>query len=327
MQTSVATTDSVRIPAESRKILASLHSAPSIHHLVEHQAVARPDAIAVACGDEKLSYAELNTRANQVAHQLQQLGVQKESLVGIYMDRTVRTVAAILGVLKAGGCYVPVDLIYPRERAEFILNDSGATVVITETEHSEGVSGFMGQILCLDSDYQSVASQPLTAPAGAMSRDDAAYVIYTSGSTGQPKGVTVSHHNVLRLFEATDHWFSFTHQDVWTLFHSFAFDFSVWELWGALFYGGTVIVIPHSISRNPAAFYELLSREGVTVLNQTPSAFRQLMWAEDNASRKLPLRLRCVIFGGEALELQSLRKWYENHPPEAPLLVNMYGIT
>src|SRR5205085_4462926 len=141
--------------------------------------------------------------------------------------------------------------------------------------------------------------------------DNAAYVIYTSGSTGRPKGVVVSHRNVLRLFAATKDWFDFSPRDVWTLFHSYAFDFSVWEMWGALLYGGRVVVVPYLISRTPEAFRELLRKEAVTVLNQTPSAFRQLVLAEERADEDTELKLRLGIFGGDALEVESLRPWLE----------------
>ncbi|HEX7771982.1 MAG TPA: amino acid adenylation domain-containing protein, partial [Pyrinomonadaceae bacterium] len=157
------------------------------------------------------------------------------------------------------------------------------------------------------------------APAVA---EFSAYVIYTSGSTGTPKGVVVTHANVVRLFNATRQWFNFNSQDVWTLFHSYAFDFSVWELWGALLHGGRLVIVPYLVSRQPEAFYQLLLKEHVTVINQTPSAFRQLMQAVQSSASEL----RYVIFGGEALELQSLGPWFERHGDE-PLLVNMYGIT
>ena len=155
---------------------------------------------------------------------------------------------------------------------------------------------------------------------------NAAYVIYTSGSTGRPKGVVVSHGNVVRLMEKTHCWFGFDEQDVWTLFHSYAFDFSVWEQWGALLYGGRLVVVPYWVSRSPRDFLDLLVREEVTVLNQTPSAFQQLMRAEGERGKQEPQSLRLVIFGGEALDFQALQSWFRRHP-ERPRLVNMYGIT
>src|SRR5205085_4041140 len=133
--------------------------------------------------------------------------------------------------------------------------------------------------------------------------------IYTSGSTGRPKGVTVTHANVVRLMAATHDWFHFDSNDVWTLFHSLSFDFSVWELWGPLLYGGRLVVVPFWVSRAPDAFYRLLLSERVTVLNQTPSAFRQLLQVIPDNGDALPLRH--VIFGGEALEPASLQRWFE----------------
>src|SRR3954462_9839980 len=298
-----------------------------IHSIVEAQAQQRPHAIAVVCDSERLSYSELDARANQLAHRLRREGVGPESMVGVFMERGVRTIVGILGILKAGGCYVPIDLQYPKDRVAFILENSGAKALVTDGEQREVVSEFNGPVVRLDEDYSEIADESQNnLPVNVVGKN-AAYVIYTSGSTGRPKGVIVTHHNVVRLFTATDHWYHFNDSDVWTVFHSFAFDFSVWEIWGALFYGGTTVVVPYRVSGSPELFYDLLAREGVTVLNQTPSAFRQLIWAEKNAEQRHHLKLRFVIFGGEALELQSLRPWYETHPDNAPLLVNMYGIT
>ena len=167
---------------------------------------------------------------------------------------------------------------------------------------------------------------PDTNPDVPSAPEDLAYVIYTSGSTGKPKGVLITHANVTQLFSATDPWFAFGPHDVWTLFHSYAFDFSVWELWGALLYGGRLVIVPYWISRDPAAFRKLLVDERVTILNQTPSAFRQLIQADlDEAPAAYALRE--IIFGGEALQPQHLEPWIERYGDAKPRLVNMYGIT
>jgi amino acid adenylation domain-containing protein len=310
-----------------------------IHQLFEAQAKRTPEAVAVVFPtpdlpdqagqgqDERLTYRELNLRANQVAHYLRALGVGPETLVGICLERSPETVVAILGVLKAGGAYVPLDPAYPKERLAFIMEDSQCPVLLTESRLLQNLPASMARVVCLDTDRNAMDRESAENLASGVTADNLAYVIYTSGSTGKPKGVLITHHNVVRLFEATHPWFHFDHRDVWTLFHSYAFDFSVWEMWGALLYGGQLVVVPYWVSRSPHAFYNLLRTQRVTVLNQTPSAFRQLIRAEEEVGVAGDLALRLVIFGGEALELNSLKPWFERHGDALPQLVNMYGIT
>ncbi|HEX4915980.1 MAG TPA: amino acid adenylation domain-containing protein, partial [Vicinamibacterales bacterium] len=292
----------------------------------EAAAARTPQAIAAVCGDIRLSYGELNARANQLARALAQAGVAGESKVALYLERSVDTVVAILATLKAGGAYVPLELSYPADRLDFMLSDSSPVVVLTESALRSQLPPVNAAVLCLDSDWPDIAVQSRDDLAVSIAPEQLAYVIYTSGSTGRPKGVLVTHDNVCRLLDATTAWFHFDATDVWTLFHSFAFDFSVWELWGPLLTGGRVVVVPYMISRSPDAFLELLARERVTVLNQTPSAFRQLAQA-DHAAGTPALSLRTVIFGGEALDFQGLAGWFERRGDVMPRLINMYGIT
>jgi amino acid adenylation domain-containing protein len=300
-----------------------------LHHLFEAQARRRPDAVAVTCDDGgQLTYQELNRRANQLAHFLRRRGVGPDVCVGLYVERSLELVVAVLSVLKAGGAYVPLDPSYPAERLRDVLHDSQVRVLITESGLRQRLDagappGDGLEVLSLDTLHDALVGENRENPSTHTPADALAYVIYTSGSTGRPKGVLVTHANVTRLFPATAAWFDFGENDVWTLFHSIAFDFSVWELWGPLLHGGRLVIVPFLTSRAPDAYDALLRREGVTVLNQTPSAFRQLMHA--GTARQSALRL--VIFGGEALEPDSLRPWYDRHGDDHPRLVNMYGIT
>ncbi|MFC9977666.1 amino acid adenylation domain-containing protein [Spirillospora sp. NPDC127200] len=273
--------------------------------LFEERAAETPDAIAVTGA---FTYGELDAAANRLARLLAGRGAGPGTFVALTLPRSADQVTAILAVLKTGAAYVPIDPAYPAERIAATLADARPVLTVTP-----------------DTVAEAAAHDP--RPLGrALSPDLPAYVIYTSGSTGRPKGVVVPHRAVVRLFTATDHWFGFTRDDVWTLFHSYAFDFSVWELWGALLHGGRLVVVPHETSRSPEAFLRLLEDERVTVLNQTPSAFHQLARADaDDPGRDLALRY--VVFGGEALDLGRLADWYRRHPADAPRLVNMYGIT
>ncbi len=296
-----------------------------IHQLFEEQVERTPDAVAVVYGNQHLTYHELNCRANQLAHYLRCLGVGADVLVGLCVERSLSMVVGLLGILKAGGAYVPLDPEYPQDRLSFMLEDAQVSVLLTQQQLVESVPN-QAHVVCLDTDWEKIAQNNESNLENTATSDNLAYVIYTSGSTGKPKGVLVNHANVVRLFAATN-WYNFNAQDVWTMFHSYAFDFSVWEIWGALLYGGRLVVVPYLVTRSPESFYELLCQEKVTVLNQTPSAFRQLIQAEQSIATAGDLKLRLVIFGGEALELGSLQPWFERHGDQLPQLVNMYGIT
>jgi len=300
-----------------------------IHELFEQQVEKTPDVSALICEGQQLTYRELNCRANRLAHYLRRLGVGPEVLVALYLERSVEMVVALLAVLKAGGGYVPLDPEYPRDRLAFVLDDVGVRVLLTQEHMLENLPECRAEVICLDAEdqLQKLQAESKENLQPEVVGENVAYVIYTSGSTGKPKGVVVTHGHVIRLFEATQSWFNFGPDDVWTLFHSYAFDFSVWELWGALLYGGRLVVVPYMVSRSPEAFCDLLSVEKVTVLNQTPSAFRQLMRVDENSDASRNLALRLVIFGGEALDIAGLKSWFERHGDRQPQLVNMYGIT
>ncbi|MEH1866379.1 MAG: amino acid adenylation domain-containing protein [Nostoc sp.] len=300
-----------------------------IHQLFEEQVKRTPDAVAVVFENEQLTYQQLNTRANQLAHHLKSLGVKADLLVGLCVERSLEMVIGLLGILKAGGAYLPLDPDYPTERLSFMLEDAQVSVLLTQQQLVKSLLKHQACVVCLDTDWHTIAQNHHSNLDNTTTPDNLAYVIYTSGSTGKPKGVLVNHSNVTRLFAATDAWYKFNSDDVWTMFHSYAFDFSVWEIWGALLYGGKLIVVPYLVTRSPKSFYNLLCQEKVTVLNQTPSAFRQLIQAEQSITfpPASSLSLRLVIFGGEALEINSLQPWFERHGDQMPQLVNMYGIT
>ncbi|ORB30304.1 non-ribosomal peptide synthase/polyketide synthase [Mycolicibacterium parafortuitum] len=281
-----------------------------------------PAAVAVTAGSSSLTYAELDDRSAALAHALAAAGVRSESRVAVALPRSVDLIVGLLAVVRAGGTYVPLDLDSPAARLRHIVADSAPVCVLTD--HPDRVRDVAASVLLIGE-----AAQADSTGRGlpAVDPDQAAYVIYTSGSTGAPKGVAVSHRNVAALFAGTAEVFEFGPGDVWTMFHSAAFDFSVWELWGALLHGGRLVVVDAADARDPERFARLLESERVTVLNQTPSAFYPLV----DADRRLQpaLCLRYVVFGGEALDPGRLTDWFDRYgdTPDSPRLVNMYGIT
>jgi amino acid adenylation domain-containing protein/non-ribosomal peptide synthase protein (TIGR01720 family) len=281
-----------------------------------------PERVAVGCGADQLTYAELDQRSSAVAATLIDLGVGPESRVAVALPRSVDLVVALLAVVKAGGAYVPLDLDSPAARLHHIVTDSAPVCVLADRPDRVP---FADTVVLADAARRRVDG-PL--PGTGLRPDHTAYVIYTSGSTGVPKGVAVTHRNVAALFEGAatgGRLYDFGPDDVWTMFHSAAFDFSVWELWGPLLHGGRLVVVEQAVTRDPERFLRLLAAEGVTVLNQTPSAFYPLI--EADRTHRPELSLRYVVFGGEALDTSRLAGWFERHAPESPRLVNMYGIT
>ncbi|ARP73723.1 non-ribosomal peptide synthetase [Streptomyces pluripotens] len=299
----------------------------------EEQAARVPHAPAVTFEGESLEYTRLNTEANRLARLLVERGAGPGRVVALALPRGIRLVVALLAVLKTGAAYLPLDTGHPAERLRLVTEDVLPTVLVTDTDTVGTLPVLPVPTVVMDAAQtaDALSGRPggnltdaeRTGPTGP---GDIAYIIHTSGSTGRPKGVPVPHANVLRLFASSAEHFAFGEGDTWTLFHSYAFDFSVWEIWGPLLHGGRLVVVPHSVSRSPREFLTLLRAERVTVLNQTPSAFEQLMQADLDGEPGAPA-LRYVVFGGEALQPQRLRPWADRYGLDAPELINMYGIT
>lgn len=296
-----------------------------LHEIFEEKVKDTPESIAVVCGDKKLTYKELDCYSNYMANTLLNNNIGRGDVVGICTDRSVHMIVAILSILKTGAAYIALDPKYPKDRLNYIVNDSDVKIVVKEKGIEDDVIEKKDlKFIDIDIDIDCSNDQCKLLKQ-TVYPDDTAYVLYTSGSTGNPKGALISHYNVVRLFQSTEYYYKFTNEDVWTFFHSYAFDFSVWELWGALLYGGKLVIVPYMISRSPKQFHQLLIDEKVTVLNQTPSAFRQLVNIDIEQDEKL--NLRYVIFGGEALKKSILEPWVRKYGFDSPKLVNMYGIT
>ena len=326
-----------QIVYEWNKTAVTCQDNRTIYELFQKQAEKLPENIALVYEGDQLTYKELNEKSNQLARHIRvqyfdrtRQELKPDTLIALFTDRSLEMVICILAVLKAGGAYVPLETKYPQDRIIYILEDTRSELILCRRRSSKIVQRKLPEdkILYIDLTEDFYVNEATTDLEQHSQSTDLAYVIYTSGTTGNPKGVMVTHKNVVRLFTATDHQFGFTDCDVWTLFHSYVFDFSVWELWGALLYGGKLMVITAEQTKDFERFFHLCLENKVTVLNLTPSAFYR--FSEIAGSRELPLlSLRYIIFGGEALNTQQLQPWWQYHKQSrlSLKLINMYGIT
>ncbi|MCU0288952.1 MAG: amino acid adenylation domain-containing protein, partial [Acidobacteria bacterium] len=304
----------------------------TIHELFEEQVSKAPDHIALVGADLRvcpypnvsLTYLQLNEKSNCLAGLLIEKGTVPDTIIALLIEPSIRMIIGILGILKAGAAYLPIDPEYPQERIDYMLKDSGTRILITDNENKKTDNCQCSIVNCQLSTNMPQRGLKGCPRRGLQHSSHLAYVIYTSGTTGRPKGVMITHQNVVRLMMNDHFLFDFCQTDVWTLFHSYCFDFSVWEMYGALLYGGKLIVIPVTIRRDPGIFLEILAKEHVTVLNQTPSGFSNLI-AGELGRREKRLRLKNIIFGGEALNPRILNEWQEKYSHTR--YINMYGIT
>ncbi|RKH35463.1 amino acid adenylation domain-containing protein [Corallococcus praedator] len=292
----------------------------TVHGLFEAQAARTPDALAVVYGGSSLTYAGLDSRANQVAHRLLALGVRRGSTVGLCVERSVELVVGMLGILKAGATYVPLDPAYPRERLAWMLADAGAQVLLTQEGLREVLPTEGVRVLALDGEPALEGTPAKAVTTSGAGPDDAAYVIYTSGSTGTPKGVCVSHQAVVRLVVETD----FIHvvpEDRVAQASNASFDAATFEIWGALLNGARVVGVDRETALAPRAFATWLKDEGIRVLFLTTAWFNQVAAEAPDAFRGL----RQLHFGGEAVDPRPVRQVLRDGPPER--LLHVYGPT
>ena len=291
----------------------------TVVEVFEAQVEQTPDAIALVCGEQRLSYAQLNTRANQLAHHLRGLGVQAEELVGLSLERSVELVVGVLGILKAGGAYVPLDPDYPAQRLQFMLADTGIRVLVTSSELQARLPAGDAAVVCMDTDHDALAAASPGNPVRVSGPTSLAYVIYTSGSTGEPKGTCAEHRNILRLVQGQDYVAFGPTQRVLAM-APIAFDASTYELWGPLLNGGRCVLYQERVPSGES-MAALINAQGITDLFLTTALFNTLV---DTAVKVLE-PVRTVLTGGEAHSMAHFRRALQALPQTQ--LVHVYGPT
>ena len=282
-----------------------------IHQIVERQAVQTPDAIAVIFQDQQLTYEQLNQKANQVANYLQLLGVQPETLVGVCLDRTSDLIITLLGILKAGGGYVPLDSSYPKERLGFIIEDTQLPILLTQQPLLQNLPPHQAQEICIDRDWTAISRQSIENPKSKAQSENLAYIIYTSGSTGRPKGVAIEHRNTVAFINWAKDFFTPEQIQGVLASTSICFDLSVFEIFVTLSCGGKVI-----LAKDALELPNLIAATEVTLINTVPSAVESLFYMNG-----IPKSVRTINLAGEPLQNALVQKLYQLDHVAASTLV------
>lgn len=281
-----------------------------------------PEKIALSYQNINVTYKELAEKSNELAKRLIALGIKEGEKIVVSLEQDEKLIILLVAIIKVGALYIPIDPSYPKERILFIIEDSESNYIISNMKKES-----------LDSNYKIISYEELQniGNVGGIELDENpkenGYVIYTSGTSGKPKGVIVPARNIVALLNATKEEFNLRENDVWTMFHSYSFDFSVWEMWGCLLTGGNLIIVPRDIAKSYYDLHDLLVKKKVTIFNQTPASFYTLQKIDFEKRGSKLSSLRLIIFGGEALDTSKIQSWFQKYPSAKCRIINMYGIT
>ncbi|MCT7997189.1 amino acid adenylation domain-containing protein [Laspinema olomoucense] len=297
-----------------------------VHHLFETQVNQSPDVVAVQYQDAHLTYRELNAKANQLAHYLQELGVGPDILVGLCCDRSLEMLVGLLGILKAGGAYLPLDPAYPRDRLQGMLEDAAVPILLTQQHIRDKFTPFVTQSLALDADWQTISQCNTENPTSVVTPDHLAYVIYTSGSTGKPKGVVIPHRGLATYTQVAQIEYGITRHDRPLQFASISFDTSAEEIYTSLTCGATLVLRTDSMIQSIAGFLQQCQEWGITVLNLPTAYWHELTVRMAVEKLSLPPSVRLVIIGSEKALPERLKTWH-HQVGQGVQLLNSYGPT